>query len=601
MRWLDRVMQENRYSLFWMPFGMVAVFGTILIGCLFWLDAPYKVRTLACVILTLLGWGVLLLRNQRRGFSDAKNARSFVCIRMPVYLGFAVITAWFMACTVWQSYLSLNPAWSMNNGTLNQDTLFFATIAEGYRQADGAILLVAEEPHIKYHTFSIYIVHLLGRVTGIPALFVYNYLFPLLFFPLCTYLLLKTVSELKLLFVNNKILSCIDVAMTSFMIVGFLPYKTRLSIAIWKSSVYISQSFLLAVILSLIFFILAVKIIRSRNLKLQKLFCIAVVPLFIILISASKITVGFIMTGAICYYLLRMRKMGSPAWWMAFFYAGLFFVCLKAFASGSGSVGSFWKIFAFQRYCKGWIGYVGHYLYLLAPISLFSIGLILQGKCRLSNFHNRETIWLEILGVITVLGVFPDVFLALPGGATAYFSLFAEFPGVVFLCANNFFVRDIKYVKWRWLGNVLLFWCFVLLITNKSLLPVRQEMMQDSHLSNIYGEMEEIRRMVDGRENEYVIFLEKDATITKVYKNPHAKVFVYPALTGCNVINGAYYKDGKTYNFVDEQVPYYGMQELKQEKLTLPQAIENARMKGKRYLIDISSAGYNVITLQESS
>ncbi len=601
MHWVDNMMQEKRYSLFWMPLGMTAVFGTIMVGCLFWVNAPYKFHTFVCVMLALLGWGGLLAWDQKNILSNVSGKQSFIRIRMLVYVGFAVIVAWVMACTVWRSYLSLNPAWAIDNGVIHKDTLFFSTIAEGYRTSDCAKILIAEEPNIKYHTFSIFIMHLLTIITGIPAFFVYNYLYPLLFFPLYAFLLLKVISETKMLFLKDRLLSGIDVAMTSFMIIGFLPYPIMTKMGILKSSTFISESFLFSVILSLIFFIVSVRTLLSQNSILKKVFCLLVIPIAIILISASKISVGFIITGAICYYFWRIKKRGSFAWWMAFFYLGVFWVCLKTFNSGSGNVGNFWEIFAFQHYCSGWIGYLGHNLYLLIPVVLFFVGMVVQGKSRLEDIRQGKVIWMEIVGVITMLGLIPDAFLALPGGAAAYFSLFVEIPGVVLLCANNFFVGYKSKTQWIWLENVLLFWCIVILMASKNLLPANREILQNIHQTNLYEEMSEIQRMVDGHEKEYVIFLESDAAISKIYKIPHAKIFVYPALTGCSVINAAYFHDGRTYNYVDEPVPYYGMAGVKQEKITLPQAIEKARHRGKRYLIDISSLRYDIISLQEAS
>lgn len=597
----------RKHSLFLMPFIMTVVLSSILFVSLLLVNAPYKWNTVGCAIVCSLLWGGVWLWDQKRISSKNDDKKmALVKINTFLYIGVIFIVVWFMACTSWnpRQDLTLNPVQAIDNGTMHADTLFFASLSESYNHSQFATLLVNDEPHLKYHTFSIYVMHLISLITGIQSLFVYNFLYPLIFFPLYGFTFMKAISSMKKLFVGNCVLSIIDVVLVAFAMIGILPEFVLDASGIWKSSTMLSESYMFAVILSFIFFSVLPYGLLSKETRVHRFFCMIVLPAFIILISASKISVGFIMTGAICYYFFRLHKKFSLPWVLAFVYAVLFVGCFFVFSAkrGGAETGVQWRLLAFRVYCANYLFLLGHYLYLALPMGAFCFIHSQRERYDFVNlrqdFRKGRTVWIELMALVAGLGFLPGLLLHIPGGNAAYFSYFVEVFGIVFLCANNYLNSFILRFQGKYLGVLCLLWGMVLLVGNISLAPITWNQIENVHVSQLFEDTERLRQLTKGNEQEYVLYVRKDALGAKTFSHPIAKVFLYPALTGCSVINATYYRNGQLYNYADEEVGFYGLYASRQqEKLSLPQAMETARSMGKRYLIEISSTEHSVIPL----
>ncbi len=597
MRLLDRLTVTRKHSLFLMPFIMTVVLECVVLFSMFWIGAPYKWNVLGCSIILLIVWGGLWLwdRNSILLGSD-EGRQAYVEIHTVLYIGAILVISWFMACSAWERYLTLNPVQAIDNGIMNQDTLFYASIAEGYNNSSSAILLVNDEPRIQAHTFSMYVMHLFSKISGIRAFFAYNYLYPLIFFPLCGFVFLKAISGMKEFFIGNKSLSDIDIALVTFGIIGILPKSILYSIGIWKEDLMVSPSYMVAVVLSLAFLFVISRGLLSKEIREQRYFCIAILPIFIVLISASKISVGCIMTGAICYYLFRSNEKFSLMWWMSFVYGFVFLACVVIFSSADGYGGLHLQLLSFRKYCNNDNARLFfHYLYLSFPIIVLCFMQTIREKYNFASFRSGKTVWLELMAVVTAIGFLPGLMLYL-GSAVVYFSYFVEIIGIVFLCASNCLHGAMKCLQGK-RGVVLLLWAIIILMRHSPLTPINWSQMENVHYSQIFYEAERIRQIMTENEKDYAIFLQQDARGAQMFKHPISKVFLYPALTGCSVVNATYRLNNTTYNYADEEVSGYGLHTTQQDKLSLSEAAEKARFRGKKYLIEISSNGYTVISL----
>ena len=267
---------------------------------------PCEHRIQAFSILIILGWSILLIRS--KGWKAYGSIELAVAIVLFFYLGLFMGGVWH------KGYLTNLPLIGINEETqgIHRDTLYHNAIASSINYYGYPSLLVNSAAFHNYHFGSHLVFGLLSKVLKVPTIFIYCYLYPIFLLPFYPSLILSVGKELRVHLGKQQKTTLIDiVVLLSFMTYLILPQTWSEKLGNYKTSWFVSESFCMAIILSLLYFKLMFVMIR-RNLFDVRVFVIIfqmiVIPFFIIFISLTKISVGIIFAFAIAYFLFRKKK-----------------------------------------------------------------------------------------------------------------------------------------------------------------------------------------------------------------------------------------------------------------------------------------------------
>lgn len=559
--------------------------------------SPYQMKVTIAAVSILSLWCVGLFFSQRKLCLGKQKGYGGIQGSWPILILIMMLVAYFMLTTVWSlGYLSLAPIERINNGTQFEDTLLHTSIAESFTRGLPLRKLVNDEPFHQYHVFSHFLISVVERVLNLPAFFVYNYLYPVLFFPFYIAAIFFAVVSAKKYFTGREGVSTPDIFIVAFFIIGALPRKILAGSAIWKSSYIISESYLIANTLAFLFYGIAFRMLLKKSWKKwqYRLFVLAIIPLFLFLTAGAKISVGCLLTGTVGYYFFRTKMKKIRYWLLNLYYAAVFGGAYLLFHAPTPVVAKSGEstVFDFSKYCTQYLKYPGHFLILASFAIIYLAWEIKKGKITWQNLKSGKTVWTELLIVVTLVAFVPATLMSIWGASAAYFSYFVQTPALILLCGSgclDSFVQSSALGKKRYtaLMTLLVLWCGYLTYTNSLEFPTAQ--ITGEHKSDLYTQLMEVRALAGDRPQEYTIYLDSD-----IQQN----VFVFPALTRIGVINATYLRDSTYYTFQDVVDINNGLTGVTHDKLSLRAAKRRAAQLGKKKLVHISVDEYKVIDLQ---
>lgn len=619
-------MKEKKISIFSVPLIISSVLSGFVLFSLFNVNEinPVRFNIVLFVCAVFLLWLVLYFFDTQKIKKEKQNKHivSFSFIIIFLFIALAL----YLVKIIWLSgYLTLTPFYTSLQGSSHLDTMYHSAIAESIKNYGYPSILLNNANYLPYHVGSHFLLAFFSKLFGIPAFLTYNYLYPILTLPLYPFLLLLLVLYIK---EYRGLPTTFRISELIFILVfftGFYSTATLEDYAIWKGSFIDSESFLFAQIFLVVF---GVIFFKSLHLNLFKkrvfsfVFLIFIIPFFIFLLSAMKISVGFLFVIMVMYFIFRKYTISFKHWILLFFYLTVFYIVYKLF-SFSAANSNIFKPFAFASYFNSTLGIFGgyliHFFFLLFFGILFSIVYLQKNFKGLLSIKNKSTLWFELYWVVTIAAILPSLLLDIGGGSAVYFSYVQEVLALVLLLGFGY-VLDLPsafHLPRRVWQAVLIFLVYIFIANTDfnlshikpfSSLPqdVRQKTLNSSLLKNV----QEINSLTKGNKNRYAIFLDDSAEIFRHYnreKNyPAVAVYFYPATVGTVVVNG-FYSDGlKVY--LSNGLPfgyYYGsaVEMVKDNvlqvvsKLTLSQAKEKAKQMGKKYIIHIYENTFKVIPL----
>ena len=150
-------------------------------------------RILVASVAIWIFWLALFLIEQKNGAKIADRKGTLV-----LKLLFAIIISLFFANSIWFSnHLTLNPLEVILKGRLHVDSLFHATIAESIKNYGYPSVLLNDAGFSHYHFGSHIIMAALSNILKVPVFSVYNFLYPIIFIPLYSYLIISVIVEIR--------------------------------------------------------------------------------------------------------------------------------------------------------------------------------------------------------------------------------------------------------------------------------------------------------------------------------------------------------------------------------------------------------------------
>lgn len=592
----------HRTSFFAFPF-IISVIMTYFIVTACTITYPrYGTRSCVAAIIISLFWSVCFFLDQRRIGRGVKPERSINSnlILMSIIAFFLGI---FLASLAWGSrYLSLAPYEAIDNGVQHLDCMFHSTIAESCKRSIKASTLLNGELYIPYHTFSHLLMGNVAKIMDMPSLIAYNFIFPPLFIPVYIVSQLAAISSVKNYFEESPQIAFIDIVVVILFNVGVVHSGLLGMYGIWKKSYLVSESFLIANTIVLLSYALAFYVLKQHihNKRIMNIYCLLIIPIEIFVISWSKISVGFVFTAGVMYYLFRTKTRELKYWLLNMLYLGVFIISLWLFNTHGndmqGTIISGFLIRAFEQYCSGPLGIWGHYLILLIMPALFIILEINKNHYSKTEVINGKTVWIEMILIVSVLAFLPSYILDIGGGSAVYFSYAMEIPALCLLCGHNYvnIDEDSKGSCRMCIYIVCVSWCIWTAYTNRGADPL--SLVKGEHGYNISEVLLQIRNEVDGRPEKYTIYIDADSFISQVYTDGRYASYICPSITGVGVINASYMHEGVCYTFKGDMTDEgYGMMITNNDhNLSFDEAMIKAGQMGKEKVIHITGSGYEL-------
>lgn len=562
---------------------------------------PDRFRVICWILFFLAIWIVSLAFYSRKKFREEKKHQNIYGLSV---IWISIILGLFMAITIWSRHRSLSPYAMVNNGKQHVDTLFFSSIAESYKRgfSFNPSILLNREPALHYHTFSPFLLSIVSSITGIDAFYVYSYLYPIIFLPLYIFLQFKAILSAKIYFENSYDIQTIDITIVALFNLGLFYNSISQNYGIWYANYIDSESFLSANCFLLLFLsILFSSLNNVKSINPTNKFLLYT-PLFVFLTAWCKISVSVILFVFASYFLLRTsinkRRVFIKSIGTIMVSALMMFICIKLFNSTLNTTSNILQgtitFPAYVKYISGSLGIFGNIFILTAAAFVFICFECGRNPIVIKNIKDSKTLWVELMVVVCAVGLLPELFIDIEQGSAQFFSLVINLVAIILLAGHNYFVighdnaKDIRKPITVICVIVVVFTA-LLNVSLDAFMPVKQA--EDTVLTDSVQEIKNVAKKRD----DYTIYLDNDAYITTVYTNSLGAIYFYPALTGIGVINATYKGDDDYYSFIDKQVKNYSVRTGLEKKISLSEAIQEAKKMGKKYLIHMKFSSFDII------
>lgn len=378
-------------------------------------------------------------------------------------------------------------------------------------------------------------------------------------------------------------------------------------ISYWYNSIIVSESCLISFVLLLLCFRICLP--RSKNPLVR----FAFLPIFVFIISGSKISTGLIFFLALSYLFFRDNPKAIKNWLAIFFYALVFGVAYYCFAYGSshGNNDSTVKVLAFVRTYVPTMYWFLHYFFYFIPV-IFLFKYKINGKFLSKEyFLCKENVWAELAFLLTVGSWLPGLLFDIAHGSAAYF----YFPAFLITCLilwgsgvlDSFYCSILQNVKYPhlnvWFNAIIIIFLVFPTIENIHIkenmistvkggniktLSVETERLSkkeklalcfsqaESTADNRYKALCEVRKITSKNKKDYCIFISKDSWISELYEaNEHSGAewnlrgaYIVASFYGLPVINAFYENNELLYRWDDERIAraedamFYGLESV---------------------------------------
>lgn len=437
-------------NTFLLPLIMISLQCCYLFVALFGSGFFFEKTVLTVAALLLLIWGGCFIVSALRRKNFSINLLNILLIVICIVFCMEFIRfSWFGI------YLRLDATRNFFEGITFIDTLYHSAIAESILTNGYPSIQQNAPTALGYHCLSHIAVAGISGLLRLPCFITYNYLFPLIFIPVFLFLMQRVLLIGKGCFSGISEIRFVEYVILLAAAGGFFTKGIQKFIGCnINVGIYNSESTLVSLILILTYFCLISagykKHCISENINLW-----IIIPVFIVLLSAAKISTGFIFASGACYYLFRKYIFRDRKFFLIFLYIAVFilyyFLINKLsvkYPAPSGNIeNNIEKVSTLfhyvKSYCNGMPGAVLHYLFLFFPC----VVLLFTDKKIISPgfIKNRESIFQEMIFLLMVGACLPGILLTIHGGSAFYFVLPVYISAWLMFLSCDIPYRFVKY------------------------------------------------------------------------------------------------------------------------------------------------------------
>lgn len=578
-------------------------------------------------VVCVVFWCVALTaRAIRRGQLPAKGSKSNIVSGVLILL-----IVLYLGNVFWNTgYLNLFAVDTLFSGQSHIDTMFHTSISEAIKNYHVPSILLNHTRYLPYHFGSHALIGVIASALNLPAFIVYNYLYPILFGPIFFCVVICLILEVKKINKVKPVISPFDLLILFVGLVGIFPASILMKMGIYYSSIFVSESFLLGMIALIAFLLLAARSLNNGRFQSKAyvaVFAGIIVPVFILICSVCKVSIGFLLFVGCAYYVFRKLDWKRAKYPLVFLYTLVFVACYRAFSESGDAT---FRPFDFVRqYVDGtaWIWYFFN-AYLFAFIFIYAS--VREKRDLIAALKGNELIDQEVLLVVSIAGALPGLLLSIAGGGADYFSMVQGIVVLPFLIGSERLKPSrslpARIAYFILAVNLLFSTNSFLFIKNvgierigRSELPLGKgrrnafveklkkgkivdafTMVSDLYFSPIQtskyitfkSQLDYVNELTKDSKRESAVFVAPECQLWNVQQNGKSSPFFVPCYTGLVVIN-AVYSDGTTLydgggGTVGDvrTVLGYGLDTLKTEpQKDLSRSIEVAKKQGFKRLI----------------
>lgn len=415
----------SKTNVFFLPFVLCSIQFSFIFVALFKSSLFFEKEVLSINIFLMIVWGGLFLFSFIRNKNIKFNIENIFCFTIFILLSLYIVKmSWF------SGYLSTDAMQKLFSGNIFIDTLYHSSIAESI-VTNGYPSIQQNAPlYLGYHAFSHYLIAGLSILLNLPCFVIYNYVYPIIVFPLLVFLLQKVIIIAREFIFDERyvILNLNDYIFLLLVICGFFSKELSDSLGFPFYTLFQSESYCVSIILLLIYICLVhfgYKKIKDFD-SFNKLFLI---PLFILILSFSKISTGCMFLVGSSYWLFRYKFSFKNIFYILFY--GIVF-CLYYYIIGHiGYVKpSFtvvntpsFEIFHYvKHYSQNYFFAILHYITIFLPVILIIfLNSSKQNLFRLKKEISKMNLLVELSIVLCIIGCIPGILLVVDGGSAFYF------------------------------------------------------------------------------------------------------------------------------------------------------------------------------------
>ena len=404
---------------------------------------------------------------------DYKLNYSDKSLSLPIILIILGLIIWFLGARWWYIYTIPYYPESIINGTGHVDILFHSAITNMIRTYGIPSTGIDGLVKIFYHYGSHWIFAQFCKIINIGSLKFYQLGFPIIFIPLLLKTFLMAILDIKSLYKKDEFYDIkkdyIFWIIISFGFFGILPqFLNRffgtgpkfLKLA-YYNAMPLSESYLVSFIftfllISTLIFIENNQYSKKIHIVLKNLFYIILLPLFIVIIGFTKISLMVIWVAVLFYLFLRKKYFKNKIYIisliliLAFSFLTLFFTSKSGLQASSFNP-TYWlnllSPFKDRNLLISWLGLILR----LILISIWAISFIflkiISGKVKrfnflLNNFEAYKTIEIEIILIVIIVGFLP--FLVINYSGVFYFYDIQRWIAIIFIlgCLNTKYISE---------------------------------------------------------------------------------------------------------------------------------------------------------------
>ena len=339
------------------------------------------------------------------------------------------------------SYVSGNVFQLYFSGAISVDQLFHTTIAESYKNFGYPSILCGEMPFFHYHTGFHLLIAGLSCLFQISCLAALNYSFPLIFFPLFIYFILKLIREIRIFHGCSAKLSYFDFLIIFLLLSGPVLISDSNRSGFFINSIFISESMLIGMTFLFGFLLLFFQAVNRgffANNIFRNLCLFALFPVILFLLTFVKISIGYVVLFAgisgLCFQERHSRKFWLEILFvleqLLVFYLSCHLLCEQRYYVDQGNIAGriyFWHFF------QAWVKTPLFFLIATGPLLIF-----LSIRCTSwQEFFRKDKVVEKTLLFSSIMTYIPVSIWEIPDGSAFYFIAIPYLAAGIFLCGYN--------------------------------------------------------------------------------------------------------------------------------------------------------------------
>lgn len=434
---------------------------------------------------------------------------------------------------------------NLNAGITYIDGLFHASISQMIKTYGVPSTGLNGVPYLHYHWGTHWLIAQLSNLLNISMLGFYQFAYPVIFIPLFFHSLLLFINQLRL-FCGIK--SNYDTKFWLLLIISFIGFFPIAIMGVLDKVIFFSESYQISLTATFIFFSLILTLSQYS-------FLFYLVPIFMIITGLLKISTMHLLFGLFVYLFLRLNLYRKCRFLFTALVSTVIYLILIKVTLSIYNQSSHFSIFHFIRYNVQapwkpfffWFNYFWTFAYIYLKLKGEKIDTFSK---LIVSYKKRETLDIEILIVISILGFIPENLWAIAGGSGIFFADFQKWIAISLLLASkyinlNLFTNKFKIVVFSIFLLPLLFSFYqinfrvpILNFLHYNKINSSLNKIKHNEAKNIINMLQNISSMPISEKRQTYIYIPKtNRDFWKAFPCMDAP-FIVPAITGIAMIQG---------------------------------------------------------------